>query len=80
MKFFHPHRQLEARIKLTKYRRILGQEEMARLLKTTRLSIRNWESGKIKMRQEIIEAIEAMPNLTPKLNTENKIIFIIEND
>ena len=79
MKYWNAQRQLEARIKLSYYRRLLGQQKIAEILNTTVLSVRHWEKGRFTLRSEMIEAIEAWAE--PKANIDDRglIYFVIDN-
>ena len=80
MMYHHPKRQLEARIKLCRIRKLITQSRMAELLNTTRLSVRSWETGRVLMRWQIIEAIEALPEPEVFFEGDNdRIVFDIEN-
>ena len=77
MKYWNPQRQLDARVKLSYYRRLLGQQEVADLLNTTVLSVRNWEKGKFTLRSEIIEAVESWSEPEACINDCGHISFKI---
>ena len=76
MKYYHPERQLQNRIKLSYYRKLLGQQKLAKILNTTTLSVRNWEQGRFKLREEIIQAIESWDKIHAQVNAEGQIHFV----
>jgi len=70
-------RQLKARIKLCKYKKLLGQARTSELLATSPPSIRTWESGKVEMRGDILEAIESWKPIKSRVNTQGAIVFYL---
>ena len=71
-------RQLEARIKLSQYKKILGQKTIARLLDTTVVSVRHWELGHFIIRPAILEAVENWNEIKAQVDTGGKINFLIK--
>lgn len=71
-------RQLAVRIKISQYKKLLGQETIARLLNTSVVSVRHWELGHFIIRTSILEAVENWDEISAQVDPAGKIIFLIK--
>lgn len=71
-------RQLAVRIKISQYKKLLGQETIARLLNTSVVSVRHWELGHFIIRTSILEAVENWDEISAQVDPAGKISFLIK--